>query len=395
MTLAALMRYVDAHGYLRSAAVTSDVTMNPSNWLDSCTNPITTGDPMCQPALGETQTSCCQDCGCDSFGDDYICTSGGCQPKSVVTLSISPGSIRTDCTLLPDSVEFDDDDHTGEITKYLCSFRNPIEIEAHVDNIPVSASGPVELYYYLDGDKNKKIQDQISESEKTSTGWKFKMLPKTLESTSRNVRTSHTLRLGFTLVASDQGNEIVIPLESGNEIPLTYNVKESDDLISVERNLEKYEEQMEKYNQYLGYVSFVIGFCGSCFVSAVGKWLEMGSAAEAVFFDYVVAFFIEVGVYAGIYVLTEGLGGSKAWYIGGVIAGKLFWAIGCPSNPKCGTLCPKIIPLCKVTTVVALLALMMLANKMESVGSELKSDIENDIALAKADLYDDLSFYYQ
>ncbi|MBN2330822.1 MAG: hypothetical protein JXC85_03330 [Candidatus Aenigmarchaeota archaeon] len=388
MALMANISYVDALGYLNSVAVESGITLEPSNWLDSCTNPITGGNPSCQPALGETQTTCCQDCGCDSFGPNHVCTAGGCQPKSAVSLTLEPASIRTECTLLPE--EADVDDEGGSVTKYLCQFRKPFEIEAHVDNMPVHTSDPIDLFYYFNGDKDGKVHDRIMSVEETTWGWRLKVQPNPLESSSRNIRTSQLIGIGFSLIAADQGNEIVIPLEGENDISLTYNVKESDHLVSIENRIKEYTEQMDKLAGYMEIIFFIFGFCTPCFGDQyMGYQIAMTDLfGSEIALAYLVAALIASAL--GYWAASEtDFAAAYAWGLG---AGLTLYFITCPS---CGSVCPNITPLCLIVCIGAALAMLLIMNKMDDATMQAESDIQQDIALAKADVGDDLSFYYQ
>ncbi len=388
MTLVANVSHIDALGYYHSTIAEDGVTISTSNWLDSCTNPITGGTPGCQPELGETQQTCCQDCGCDSFGPEHVCTANGCQSKSVVSMSISPASITTECTLLP--AEADIGKTSGSITKYLCQFRKPVEIEANIQNLPVYSTDPIDLFYYLDGNKSGKIQDSIASTEKTATGWLLKVLPKPVESSTKNIKRDHKLALGFTLVVYDQENEIIIPLESKNEIGLDYNVKESDKLISVENQLGDYKEGMKKLEGYIKIIFFIFGFCTPCFGYAlleseliIGAWgllVDIFGWFAPIIFGYSIA--------AGIGIFAASTAGFLGAYAIGLAAGT---ALCHATLWKC---CTWLTKPCVVISIIAAAAMLFIMNKMKDTKAEVKNDIQKDISLAKAEVGDDLSFYY-
>jgi hypothetical protein len=389
MTLQANVSYVDAFGYYHSKIVEDDVTIQTENWLDSCTNPITGGNSLCQPELGEDQQTCCQDCGCSGFGEDYVCTMSGCQPMSVVSFTIAPSSIDAECILIPAAVDIDDDE--GRITEYLCKFKTPVEIEADVENLPYHSSDPLELFYYLDGDKNAKVVDFIDPEEKTATGWKIKMLPRPIESDSKTIETQHTISLGFTLSVYDGVNEILIPLESENEIDLSYVVTESDHLISVENKLDDYEKDIKKMQGYLNIIAFVTGFCMACFaMNFIQNSLTL--VLDSVW-TVALSLLIEIGIYIGVgYLVQEMAGEAWKWYAIGIPAGGVVYASTCPT---CGALCPGFVKVCTYIVLIAVIMAMMITNKMSEMSSEVESDIARDIALANAEVGDDLSFYYE
>ncbi len=385
MTLAANVSYTDAIGYEHNAIAESDVTIEPSSWLDSCSNPITGGNPACQPEIGETQTNCCQDCGCGSFGSDYVCTADGCQPKHVVSLSISPRSIVADCTLIADEFYIDEDEGEGQITKYLCVFRKPAEIEALVENMPAHSSNPIEMFYYLDGDKDDKIQDGIAWDSKTSHGWELEVQQRAFESSSRNIDSSHRLGLGFTLVVYDGDNEIVIPLESKNDISLTYNAKDSDSLISIENRLKELEDDIKKMQDYLNMIGFLIGFCACCLGGAVGLGEFISTTT---LFKTLISLTIIMAWYVAVGFGATYLGSEWQWYAMGAATGDvLVFATE-------GTCCNWMEWICTYGLLIAVMLAFYLTNKMSEAQEDADADIQNDIALGKVEVGDDLSFYY-
>jgi hypothetical protein len=380
MTLGANISYI-GDGYLRYLNVESSMNVDTRNYLSSCTNNITGGDPSCQPELGENQTTCCQDCGCLGLGADYVCTTSGCQTKGAVKFTVSPTNVTSECTLIPAAA--------GEktITAYECHFNKPIEVEAIVQNLPVHGE-PTELTYYLDGNKSGKIQDNIAVIGKTARGWKIAILPRPIESSTKNIPTSHKLGIGFTLVVSDQGKQIVIPLEGQNEVTLTYSVKISDYLIDLEKKLAEDAKAGGSMKIFAIILSFIVGFCTPCFALGIGLALYTSLGGT-------IAGIVALATAAGMAGVT-GLLGSSADAVGAALAA---FAAGLALGYAAGLLsdwgiCETITIPCVVIVVAGVIALMAFGDKLKGSSDDAKPDIQKDIALAKAEVHDDLSFYY-
>jgi hypothetical protein len=183
---------------------------------------------MCEESLGETQETCCRDCGCSEFGEDFFCYTGEtpngvCLKNDTVLLEIigfEPYPLG--CTI-------------GRIGGD-CEFSQ-IDAYTHVINAPpdIEVAG---ASYFLEGQETRSAECSPGEGQGNFT---CPIIPDSLEGTEGNETLE--VNIGMDIRYHIEGIEVLQSINASREEDITR--KKSQALESCENEISRLRRQID------------------------------------------------------------------------------------------------------------------------------------------------------
>jgi hypothetical protein len=194
------------------------------------------GEGGCEVSLGESQASCCRDCGCSGYGDNYFCYmgrifSGECVDNSSILLEIvglEPHPLV--CTI--------------GYMEGPCKFLEPVKANVRIINAPPDVK-VADAYVRLSGQEAERVECEVGEEHGEFV---CPFIPGNLEGSAGKENRSLELNLELSYTIGDI--EVLQNIEANTTLEITR--KKSDALISCENEVSRIQEQMDRLDSNKG-----------------------------------------------------------------------------------------------------------------------------------------------